>query len=401
MKFGVFLLYDSNFWELMWSDNTIIARGIILLIVFLMFLVINVFRKHWKRYSDEEWGLEKVKRKLEQWKSELMEYEEDEDSDKLEGDEDLEVLHQASIPMLLEGIRPGLIIYDRLNTLQENKVTKSRINVAVLQNLAQLKENKQWTLNFPKYAMTLSMLLGMLGTFIGLTMMVGDISEELKSIGDLSARATNTSEFSDSFSGIRNTLGGVGTAFSTTLSGLFCTILASILNYFLNQRRASFFDKLEQFTVQDLLPHTFPNLEEKTMLETIEDQLEDTFLNLNQTIEQNNVSLGELNGLYQKFDNIEDTLRSVLTSGGTTEIQNVISELNTVNLNLKGMIQEYESKQLLADFKKLTNHHTQYVNRLNGILVESNWIPNTKLFLIAIAGLLLVISIFLGLQIFS
>lgn len=387
------ILLDTSYFDLLWSNNSLTAQLIILIIVGLLGVTAYVFWRQWNRFNSEEQGLRRVQNNLSSWRLGIAE---NDDEELVKDDEDLQVLHQAPIPLLQEGVRPDLIIYDRLDTLQENKITRSRINVGVLQNLALLKENKEWTANFPKYVMTLAMLLGMLGTFIGLTVMVGEISESLKSIGQQSGSASNFQEFSSSFDSIRNTLGGVGTAFSTTLAGLACTIMASFMNYLISQRRAKFFNQLEQFTVQELLPYTFPNLEEKSMLETIEDQLEDSFINLKETIDLNNNSLGELNGLYKKFDSIEDTLRGVLSSGGASEIQGVIRELTTVNTSLKDMINKYQNEQLLEDFRNLTGHHHKYVNSLNGILTESKWIPTTKTFLVAIAGFLFLITVFLG-----
>ena len=388
-----------------WYDNTSIARIIIVIIFLLLLASLYLFYKHWLRFGREEYGLFLVKKNLLQWReskqfsettfvdldsNEIQEGEVDEDENPIEikTEEDLEILHQAPIPLLMQGISKSLIIYDRLQTLEENKTAKARINVAVLQKLAELKEGKEWTAIFPRYVMTLSMLLGMLGTFIGLTIMVGDVAQSMEVISIKSSSATSLAEFNSSFKDINSTLNGVGTAFSTTLAGLTCTILVSFFNFFLNQRRASFFNKLEKFSVQDLIPSTFPDLEEKTMLETIEDQLEETFLNLNQTIEQNNNALGELNGLYNKFDTIEDTLKNVLLSGQNYNAQGVVKELNTVNNSLKIMIDKYQNKQFLDDFKNLTDHHKKYVNSLNGILSESKWIPQTKIFLVLITLLL-------------
>jgi hypothetical protein len=152
--------------------------------------------------------------------------------------------------------------------------------------------------------------------------------------------------------------------------------------------------------VQDLLPNTFPELEEKTMLETVGDQLEDTFYNLNETIGNNNAAISELNGLYSKFDRIEDTLKSILTAGETADMQGVIKELISVNTSMKVMIDKYQNKQMLEDFRGLTEHHSNYVNKLNGILEESKWIPNTKGLITWIIVLLFIIACLLGVNLF-
>ncbi|MFM9951892.1 MAG: MotA/TolQ/ExbB proton channel family protein [Saprospiraceae bacterium] len=377
------LFLDVSFWQLMFGNNS--ASGIIIIIIIFILLATSVylFWRHFIRFRGEEISLNLVRKNLAAWKHRQNQVQ---SHNHLE-DEDLEAFHLAPIDELQEGVNPNAIIYDRLTTLRENQITRSRLNVGVLQNLAELKESKDWTANYLKYVMNLAVLLGLLGTFIGLTYMVGDISDQLEKGGDV-----NT---------IQNTLAQVKTAFSTTLAGLICTVIVSIFNFYLEQKKATFFDQLEQFTVQDLLPSTFPELEEKTMLETVGDQLEDTFNNLNQTIENNNASIGELNGLYSKFDRIEDTLRSILTAGETADMQGIVREISTVNASMKVMIDKYQNKQLLEDFRGLTEHHKKYVLSLNGILQESKWIPDTKVFLIAIATLLLIIASFLGIQVFG
>ncbi|MFN7116860.1 MAG: MotA/TolQ/ExbB proton channel family protein [Saprospiraceae bacterium] len=377
------LLLEVSFWRMLFGNNSLVGTFIILVIFGLLGASGYLFWRHFTRFRGEEISLRRVRGNLYAWKQR---------QNQMQGknylmDEDLEAFHLAPIEELQAGVNPNSIIYDRLTTLRENQVTRSRLNVGVLQNLAELKESKNWTANFLKYVMNLAVLLGLLGTFIGLTGMVGDISDQLEKGGDV-----NT---------IQDTLLQVKTAFSTTLAGLICTVIVSALNFYLEQKKATFFDQLEQFTVQDLLPSTFPELEEKTMLETVGDQLEDTFNNLNQTIENNNASIGELNGLYSKFDRIEDTLRRVLTAGETADMQSVVKELSAVNASMKVMIEKYQNKQLLEDFRGLTDHHKKYVNSLNGILMESKWIPNTKAFLIAIAALLFLIATFMGVQAFK
>lgn len=371
------MLLEISFWSLVFGNNSMSGIIIILLIFALLGLSIYLFWQQYNRFSQEEVNLNRVKKNLSMWKSRQQQINDDNIEDEI-----LESMHLASIEELQNGINNSTIIYDRLQTLKENQSTRSRLNVGVLQNLAELKENKGWTSNFLKYVMNISVLLGLLGTFIGLSYMVADISVQLEAGGDINS--------------IQETLKQVQTAFSTTLAGLICTVIVSVLNFYLEQKKAAFFDDLEQFTVQGLLPNTFPDLEEKTMLETVGDQLEDTFYNLNETIGNNNAAISELNGLYSKFDRIEDTMKSILTAGETAGMQGVVKELNLVNTSMKIMIDKYQNKQMLEDFRGLTEYHSIYVNKLNGILEESKWIPNTKGLITWVIILLFLIVCLLG-----
>lgn len=81
----------------------------------------------------KELALNLVRKNLTAWKHRQNQVQ---NHDHLE-DEDLEAFHLAPINGLpREGVNPNSIIYDRLTTLKENQITRSRLNVGVLQNLA-------------------------------------------------------------------------------------------------------------------------------------------------------------------------------------------------------------------------------------------------------------------------
>jgi len=230
---------------------------------------------------------------------------------------------------------------------------------------------------------------------------VGDITEQLKGFDDLNSADAGLESFRNSFKGINDVMQGVGTAFITTLTGLICTITVAFLNFAQVKHRAAFFDEFEQFTVKDLLPHTFPDMEQEEVINAIKDQLRETFDSLNSTIDKNRKTLGTIDGLYQKFDTVVDTVKDVMAKGGTAELQNVLAQMNDVNHNLESIIDKYENRKLLDDFHKVADKYEGYLSKHDFILEQSKWLPNARLFMGIIAGLLGGILIILSIIAFS
>ncbi|MEO1451426.1 MAG: hypothetical protein AAFV07_17980, partial [Bacteroidota bacterium] len=270
-------LSGASLWGILWADNTGIAKVILFLIAALLTLSIYLFWQNRERLALEMATLNRLKDNLRNWMPGDGVQDDDspgEDSpltakdkmaragERARGGIDFAIDNRREAHIehdLLPGIRAGTIVYERLKSLQMLRDTKSRVNVGVLQQLSEIRYERNPATRVPGYAMSLSMLLGMLGTFIGLTMMVGDISAQLTGFDGVDTSGdAGLDTFRNSFQGIQDVMTGVGTAFTTTLAGLVCTIVISGLNFFQTSQKARFFDEFEQFTVKSLLPRTFP-----------------------------------------------------------------------------------------------------------------------------------------------
>lgn len=75
---------------------------------------------------------------------------------------------------------------------------------------------------FIKSAGSAMIILGLMGTFLGLTQSVGSISGFFQTGEDISSIFQNAGE------GIMEALSGMGTAFTTSLVGVFCSIIVTI-----------------------------------------------------------------------------------------------------------------------------------------------------------------------------
>lgn len=394
------LFLEASFLELYWQNNTPIAKILILFILTLLLISVRMFFQNRARIGLEFFCLDKLKENLANWKEHtpleeiINEEEYVESTQRVDGDfeEDIITMYEASIEDdLMPGINRNTMVFERLKALQELRKTKSRVNVGVLQNLIEIQDSRYISSRLPSYIMTLAMLLGMLGTFIGLTILVSEITSQLNL--DVIDKNDVNSQIKTSFEKINNSLKGVGTAFTTTLMGLLCTIIVSALNFLQNQQKAKFFDLFEQFTVKELLPYTFPDMEQEEVINAIKDQLRETFDKLNRTIDKNRKTLGTIDGLYQKFDTVVDTVKEVMSAGSTAELHTVLQEMQGVNSNLNQIIDKYENRKLLGDFQKVAEKYEGYLNKHDFILEQSKWLPNARAFMFAIAALLGIIAI--------
>src|SRR5260221_571336 len=163
--------------DLIWANNTSIGRTIIVLVV-----ILGVFGglcaiAHYRRYRNVEttW-LERVRQKLRLAREARQIASPEEQAPTA-------VSPLIDLNELAEGVPPDTIVGDRLHTIIKMKQARVKVNVDALQQSSVLKESAKWTLALPAYIVSLVMMLGLLGTFIGLSLMVMDIQQSLPSTG--------------------------------------------------------------------------------------------------------------------------------------------------------------------------------------------------------------------------
>ncbi len=386
---------QETLYLLFWESNSPFARVIIILIGASWLIATGIFLSHRRRYNRENRSIAQVEKKLLTWQAEqnqvvTPEVEESEDEvtdDSQEEDEDIIYQPTMNIGLLQENLSAKTAIHQRLSTLSQLKKARVKVSVDVLQKLTRAGEAKKWTVNFPSYVMNLTMLLGMLGTFYGLTIMVQEIGHQLSDL-----EQAGIDDFQSSLNGIKNVLGGVNTAFSTTLAGLACTLVVSAYNFVLKQSQAAFFDYLESVTAEKLLPFTFPHLEEGDVLDEISDRLKDSFEELNDTIDKNNDTLQNLDGIYARFNDIISQVREITTRESSVQLQDAVLSMNGLNENLHKLIKEYRTQDIIDEISALEKSNKSFVKGYNRLLVEAGWIPSTKVLLFIMIALLAGIS---------
>ncbi len=330
----------ESLFNVIWEENTATGQTVIVLIGCLLTASLASALANLCRYALlEASALDTVIRRLGRWKeqrsSERVEKtgESQEDSE-ASIEEEVEDCSLIDLSELRRGVPDNSIIGDRLRAIGQMRTSQVKVSVGVLQQLSIGRETSKLSLRLPEFAVGFSMLLGLLGTVAGLAFLVQDIHSTIGVAAKPGALVEN----------VRKILSPMKTAFSATFVGLVCSISAAALNFFLGRIQARFFDRLERFTIEELLPATAPSTEDETLLERVSMQLERSFTRLSEISQQNGEALKDLNGIEKAFlriiGNVEQIAkdRSQANSLGlVSELAEVIGELGKVNRTMLGV----------------------------------------------------------------
>ena len=128
------------------------------------------------------------------------------------------------------------------------------------------------------------------------------------------------------------------TAFSTSLVGMLCSILCACLDFGLRSRQASFFERLERFTTEELLPATVPAVYHENLLEQVSYQLERSFGRLEEIYEQNRMTLKDLSAVEAAFAEIVEEIRTITRGEAARDLERVIEQLAEINRAVLGVV---------------------------------------------------------------
>lgn len=292
---------DPGLFGLLWQQNTGIGRLTLLLLLILGVAAAAAAIHHLHRYREtERRALDDVRAKLRGIRAR------EEEAGKPEGGRSAAPA-PVELAELRENVPPGTLIGDRLAALARMKQARVRVNVEALQQITLLRENASPGLAFPGYAVDLAMMLGMLGTFVGLCLMLLQMQGVLPSASGVPA-AGGFAEAAASLGGI---IASKKTAFVTTLVGLSCAIAVSSLNFLLARAQSACYGALERFTTEELLPATVGAVEDETAMEKLSLQLSDTFASLGSLSEHQAGNLERLQEMQDAFGAIVGSIRAI------------------------------------------------------------------------------------------
>lgn len=310
--------------KILFIENS--AEGIFIILLLLSLLGVAVYfaNLHTKRYDHHENGLLD---KVIAASATISENKADSDPD--------HVLAQliACVPTDNKGLLLESIIGDRLLALRKMRASHAKVNVQALQEMSIAKEEARQGIGFPSFVVGFAMLLGLLGTIIGLTQMVQTIHLTLPTAADTLTPAS----WSQSLNNVRDVMSSMKSAFSATLVGLFCSITSSLLNLRLEKRQSRFFEKLERFTIEDLLPKTSPTVEDETLLQSINMQMERYFDELREVAEQNSHTIQDLSAAQKAFETTIASIEQMSRGNSPGSVQEVIGQLSGVIGELSGV----------------------------------------------------------------
>jgi biopolymer transport protein ExbB/TolQ len=236
----------------------------------------------------------------------------------------------VELRLLREHVAARTLIGDRLEALGRMKQARAKANVAALQQMTVLRESASVSLALPGYAVDVSMMLGLLGTFIGLCMML----QQMQVVEN--AGANDPRSFTQAGVILGHIITSKKTAFATTLVGLACAISLSGLNFFLARAQSGFYDRLERFTTEELLPATLPLEEDETAAERLSLQLTDTFAQLGTLTEHHTQNLERLEAMETAFATIVDGIRTLTRQSARGPAEETSGALTAVVKQLAG-----------------------------------------------------------------
>jgi hypothetical protein len=309
--------------DLVWLNNTLAGRVIIVLIIILGIFGALSAAAHWQRYTSRELKtLAQVREKLRRLQSTA------EAPPAADTDPAAPPPSTGSIDLqqLASGVPHDTLIGDRLETILRMKQARVKINVGALQQSSVLNESAKWSLSLPAYVVSLVMMLGLLGTFIGLSVMVADMQ---RAMPGQSSDATAT-QWATSVSSLGRILAGKKTAFSATLAGLFFSIVVSLFNFGLARAQSMFYDRLERFTAEELLPATVPAFDDETPWEKLSRQLGDSFENLQSLATAQAHSAQQMAAVETTFGTVIQNIEAMTQRAATAPMQSVTAEMTGV-----------------------------------------------------------------------
>lgn len=341
-------------WGALWADNPFAGKLIILIIIVLLVRAVLVGLRQLARYREERVDLRRVAHTLEEWRQagaaaeagddqeEAEDATDEEASDQSSGDEEAATEAAPAVPAesfavrhphliardrLLEGIRRTSLVGERIVAIFKMRAYRVKVSLDTLQQLAVRRDESIPGSGFLSFAASLAMLLGILGTFIGLAAMVQQIHLGLPR----DAQAIELDLWASSIEHLKSVLGGMKTAFSTSLFGMGTAVVASSLDYRVRRARKELFEVLERLTAEELLPATVPSVEDELLLERVSFQLEESFQRLDEVARLNRETLGDLTATQEAFVEIVDEVRGITRAQAARNLDSLIDQVGRAN----------------------------------------------------------------------
>jgi len=223
----------------------------------------------------------------------------------------------VSVDELASAVPPDSLIGDRLRVIALMRKSQTKVSMASLQQISRAREAARTSLRFPAMAVSLAMLVGLLGTFIGIAIVIQQIG-------------LNINQGDGSLESFGKAFGGMYTKFSTTLVGLCSALVLSCLNFRLAQAQERLFEDLDRFTVSELLPATVQAMEDETLLERVSEQLEQSFTLIEDVARKNAKTAQEVGAIQAGFVDIVASIRQQMRTEASDRMQNLLGHVATL-----------------------------------------------------------------------
>ena len=224
-----------------------------------------------------------------------------------------------------------------------------------------------------RYVINLLIFLGLLGTFYGLAITVPEVVNTIKSLVPKEGQ-TGIEVFDNLMAGLEGQLGGMGTAFASSLLGLAGSLVVGLLELFANHGQNRFYMQLEEwlssFTSIGIFGDT-ENVDETTndgkispIISAVGAQISELGQMFEQSIDNSAKTNQQINSLSKAIEELAGSkvigAKTVTSTDGfdKTSIEKLVSSQQDLNTLIKGQFGERSTRDL-ENLTRLRNIEVQ------------------------------------------
>ena len=248
-------------------------------------------------------------------------------------------------------------------------LTSSSLN-SILDSVAtRLNEARDLT----RYVINLLIFLGLLGTFYGLAITVPEVVNTIKSLVPKEGQ-TGIEVFDNLMAGLEGQLGGMGTAFASSLLGLAGSLVVGLLELFANHGQNRFYMQLEEWLSSFTSIGIFgdnENVDESTkdgkispIISAVGSQISELGQMFEKSIDNSSKTNQQINSLSKAIEELASSKvigsKTVTSTGGLdkTDIEKLVSSQQDLNTLIKGQFGERSTRDL-ENLTRLRNIEVQ------------------------------------------
>ena len=248
-------------------------------------------------------------------------------------------------------------------------LTSSSLN-SILDSVAtRLNEARDLT----RYVINLLIFLGLLGTFYGLAITVPEVVNTIKSLVPKEGQ-TGIEVFDNLMAGLEGQLGGMGTAFASSLLGLAGSLVVGLLELFANHGQNRFYMQLEEWLSSFTSIGIFgdnENVDESTkdgkispIISAVGAQISELGQMFEKSIDNSFKTNQQINSLAKAIEELAGSKvigsKTVTNTGGfdKTDIEKLVSSQKDLNTLIKGHFGERSTRDL-ENLTRLRNIEVQ------------------------------------------
>lgn len=225
--------------------------------------------------------------------------------------------------------------------------------VIIQKNLsANILKKEEWIKALPSFAIA----LGLLGTFLGLTMAIFDTNSALENIGDIGQFTKN----------MQQPISSMSSAFWTSITGVIASLILNSLNVKIKNAKESFYDHLEDYLDNEIYAYNAKNFNAQ-------------FKEFNETIKESMLALTrDMRDLFE--DGVKELVNKINSNSldlsksaeglknYTKDLQRLVSNLSKTISNFSEPVDKFKTS--ISDFVVVSDDLSDNFNRSLGQFIE-------------------------------